>query len=78
MNESNKKSLIEFVKVFAIALLGFIVLIPNVEIWNMASFGHTDGFHVVVSILNLVGGFTGLYFFAKNVLFKKKTEVIKS
>lgn len=74
MTEKNKNSLIEFVKVLTIALLGFIALITNVEIWNLAALNQTDGFHVVVSILNLAAEIVALYFFGTKVLFKK-TEV---
>ncbi len=74
MTEKNKNSLIEFVKVLVVALLGFIALITNVEIWNMAAINQTDGFHVVVSILNLAAEAVALYFFGAKVLFKK-TEV---
>lgn len=74
MNESNKKSLLQFAKTLLVFVLGFVVLIPNVEIWNLASHGYTDVFHIVLSILNLIAGGTGLYFFGKKVLFKKTEE----
>lgn len=71
MSDSNKKSLLQFAKTLLVFILGFVVLIPNVEIWNLASEGYTGGFHIVVSILNLLAGGTGLLFFSKKILFKK-------
>lgn len=67
----------KFAKVFAVFLIGFIIIITNVEIWNLASVGQTDGFHVVVSILNFVLEGCGLYYVGKNVLFKKTEKVEK-
>ena len=67
MNEDNKKTLVQFLKVLSVFLLGFIALIVNVEIFNMAAGGHTDGFHVVLAIINLVAEGVGIYFYQKAI-----------
>ena len=67
MNENNKKTLVQFLKVLSVFLLGFIALITNVEIFNMAAKGYTDGFHVVVAILNLIAEGFGVYFYQKAI-----------
>lgn len=67
MNENNKKTLMQFLKVLSVFLLGFIALIPNVEIFNMAAKHYTDGFHVVVAILNLIAEGFGIYFYQKAI-----------
>jgi len=74
----NKNTLVQFLKVLSVFLLGFIALIPNVEIFNMASKGYTDGFHVVLAILNLLAEGVGIYFYQKVIgafsEFKTKKE----
>ena len=67
MNESNKKTLVQFLKVLSVFLLGFIAIIVNVEIFNMAHGGHTDGFHVVLAIINLIAEGVGAYFYQKAI-----------
>ena len=67
MNEDNKKTLVKFLKVLSVVLLGFIAIIVNVEIFNMASAGHTDGFHVVLAIINLIAEGVGVYFYQKAI-----------
>lgn len=64
---SNKETVLEWLKIVSVFLLAFIVLIPNVEIWNLAANKLTDGFHVVVSILNLIFGGAAVYFYQKKV-----------
>lgn len=64
---SNKESVLKWLKVVSVFLLAFVVLIPNVEIWNLASNKLTDGFHVVVSVLNLIFGGAAVYFYQKKV-----------
>ncbi len=67
MNEENKKSLVKFLKVLSVFLLAAIAIITNVEIWNVASSGGTDGFHVVVAILNFIAEGVGVYFYQKAI-----------
>ena len=67
MNESNKKTLVQFLKVLSVFLLGFVALITNVEIFNMAHAGHTDGFHVVLAIINFIAEGFGIYFYQKAI-----------
>lgn len=71
MTDSNKTNMIEFVKVLVLVILIFLTIIPNVEVWNCAYLGHTDKFHVWVSIFDFIveGGL--VTYFAKKVLFKK-------
>lgn len=73
MTDSNKRNIKEFAKVLALFILGFLAIITNVEIWNCASNGATDGFHVWVSILNFI--FEGFAIFEVwKWLFKKKNN----
>ena len=72
MTDNNKQSLIQFAKVLLIFILAFVVIIPNAEIWNLASQHLTDGFHVVLSVLNFVFG--GLCTFALGRKLLKKNE----
>lgn len=68
------KDIKQWLKVLLVALLGFCTIIPNAEIWNMAADGHTDGFHVWVSILDFIleGGL--VFYFSKFFLFKKEEK----
>lgn len=68
------KDVLTWLKVLLVFLLAFCVIIPNAEIWNMASEGHTDGFHVWVSIIDFIleGGL--VYYFSKFFLFKKEDK----
>ncbi len=50
----NKASIKKFLKVLVVVILGFAALVTNVEIWNAASLGHTDGFHVFMAIINFL------------------------
>ena len=70
MTERNKQTLIKFAKILCLVIIGFVALITNVEIWNVASDGGTDGFHVVLSIINLLLEGAAIFFFGK-WLFKK-------
>lgn len=70
MNASNKYSLMHGLCVLLIFILSFIVLIPNVEIWNMAYLGYTDTFHVIISVFNLLFGGLSVYVFSKALLNK--------
>jgi len=67
MNERNKNSLVQFLKVLSVFLLGFVALITNVEIFNMAHGGHTDGFHGWVAFINLISEGFGLYYYQKAI-----------
>ena len=64
---TNKENVLKWLKVVSVFLLAFIVLIPNVEIWNLAANKLTDGFHVAVSVLNLIFGGAAVYFYQKMV-----------
>lgn len=68
------KTILKFVVL--ILLIG-CVIVPNVEIWNMAALGHTDGFHVFFSILNFAVECGFVYFFSKKYLFKKEDKLDK-
>ena len=67
MTQSNKENVLSWLKVISVALLFFVVLIPNMEIWNLAANKLTDGFHVVFSVLNLIFGGFGLYLYQKKI-----------
>lgn len=62
------KSTRKFLKVLTIFILGFVALVTNVEIWNVAYLGHSDGFHVFMSIINFLFEGTVIYFIAKSWL----------
>lgn len=70
----NKETLIQFAKVLCVFLVAFLIIITNAEIWNMASSGYTDGFHVVVSILNFVWESVLSVLFFKKYVFTKKVD----
>lgn len=70
----NKESLMQFAKVLCAFLAAFLIIITNVEIWNMASSGYTDGFHVVVSVLNFVWEVAVSVLFFKKYVFAKKVD----
>lgn len=67
MTQSNKENILSWLKVISVFLFFFAVLIPNMEIWNLAANKLTDGFHVVFSVLNLIFGGFGLYLYQKNI-----------
>ena len=67
MTQSNKENILSWLKVISVFLLFFVVLIPNMEIWNLAANKLTDGFHVVFSVLNLIFGGFGLYLYQKKI-----------
>ena len=68
------KNIKQWLKVLLVVLLAFCAIIPNAEIWNMKADGHTDGFHVVVSVLDFIleGGL--IFQFSKFFLFKKEEK----
>lgn len=70
MNAKNKFELLHFLCILLICIMSFVVLIPNVEIWNMAHLGYTDTFHVIASIINLIFGGLSVYVFGKALLSK--------
>lgn len=67
----NKERIMDVAKAFLLMIMGFVALITNVDTWNMAYMGYTDGFHVVVSILNFMMEGLGIYWFARKILYKK-------
>lgn len=67
MTQSNKENVLSWLKVISVFLLFFVVLVPNVEIWNLAASKLTDGFHVTLSVLNLIFGGFGLYLYQKKI-----------
>ena len=67
MTQSNKENILSWLKVVSVFLLFFVVLIPNMEIWNLAANKLTDGFHVVFSVFNLIFGGFGLYIYQKKI-----------
>lgn len=68
------KNIKQWLKVLLVVLLACFTIIPNAEIWNMMADGHTDGFHVVVSVLDFIleGGL--IFYFSKFFLFKKEEK----
>lgn len=71
---SNKETMQEYGKVVWVFIVAFLIIITNVEIWNMAALGNTDGFHVCVSILNMAWEAVLSFAFFKKVVFKKSQE----
>ena len=69
---TNKESLLLFAKVLAVFVASFFAIITNVEIWNLAADHLTDGFHVVISVLNFLMEAGLITFFSLKYLFKKK------
>ena len=67
MTQSNKENILSWLKVISVFLLFFVVLIPNMEIWNLAANKLTDGFHVVFSVLNLIFGGFSLYLYQNQI-----------
>ena len=67
MTQSNKENVLSWLKVISVALLFFVVLVPNVEIWNLAANKLTDGFHVILSVFNLIFGGFSLYLYQKKI-----------
>ena len=67
MTQSNKENILSWLKVISVFLLFFVVLIPNMEIWNLAANKLTDGFHVVLSVFNLIFGGFSLYLYQKKI-----------
>lgn len=65
MNTNNKYQLMHGLCILLIFILSFVVLIPNVEIWNMAYFKYTDTFHVIISVFNLLFGGLSVYVFSE-------------
>ena len=70
MDARNKYSLMRGLCILLIFILSFIVLIPNVEIWNMVYLKYTDTFHVIISVFNLLFGGLSVYVFAKALINK--------
>ena len=68
MTQSNKENVLSWLRVISVFLLFFVVLVPNVEIWNLAASKLTDGFHVVFSVLNLIFGGFRLYLYQKKIV----------
>lgn len=68
------KDIKQWLKVLFVVLLVFCTIIPNAEIWNMKALGHTDGFHVLISVLDFIleGGL--IFYFSKFFLFKKEEK----
>ena len=58
MDESNKKRLIRFLKVFGLFLLAFVSIVTSSTVFNLAS----SGFSIVCAILNLIAEAVGIYF----------------
>ena len=61
-----------WLKVLLVFLLAFCTIIPNSEVWNLASEGHTDTFHVIVSIIDFIAEGLLIFYFSKFFLFKKE------
>ena len=66
------KEVLHWLKVLLVVLLIACTIIPNAEIWNMATENYTDGFHVFVSILDFILEGVLIFYFSKLVLFKNE------
>ena len=75
MNESNKKTLVEFGKVFALFLLGMIAIITSAGVWNGVHAGTIGSFYGWVAGLNLIAEGFGVWSLWK--FFFKKQEPVK-
>ena len=75
MNESNKKTLVEFGKVFALFLLGIIAIITSAGVWNGVHAGAIGSFYGWVAGLNLIAEGFGVWSLWK--FFFKKQEPVK-
>ena len=80
MNETNKKTLVNFLKVFSVMIFALIAIISGAAVWNAAAQGHMNGFYVAVSIINFIAEGVGIFFYQKAIgafsdfSFKKKSE----
>lgn len=74
MSDANKKTLKQFGKVTCAMIIALIIIITNVEIWNMFAVGSTDVFHLVVSIINIVWEVVVSALFFKKFMFKKEEQ----
>ena len=63
-----------YVKVLLVVLLVFCTIIPNNEIWNLATQGYTDCFHVLFSCLDFILEGALIYYISKHILFKKEPK----
>ena len=70
MNESNKKTLIEFGKVIVLFLIGMIAIITSAGVWNGVHAGAIGSFYGWVAGLNLIAEGFGVWSLWK-FLFKK-------
>jgi hypothetical protein len=75
MNESNKKTLVEFGKVFALFILGMIAIITSAGVWNGVHAGAIGSFYGWVAGLNLIAEGFGVWSLWK--FFFKKQEPVK-
>lgn len=74
MTDSNKQSLVSFLKGLLIFVLAMLTIITSAGIWNTYAQSNIDGFYFWCSIINFVAEGILIYFFAKKVLLVKKTE----
>ena len=74
MTDSNKQSLVHFLKVLLIFVLAMLTIVTSAGIWNTYAQSNIDGFYFLCSIINFVAEGILIYFFAKKVLLVKKTE----
>lgn len=70
MTDQNKKTLKHFGKVVWAMLIAMVIIITNVEIWNVFALGNTDVFHVIVSVINVIWEVVISALFFKRVVFK--------
>ena len=75
MNESNKKTLVEFGKVLALFILGMIAIITSAGVWNGVHAGAIGSFYGWVAGLNLIAEGFGVWSLWK--FFFKKQEPVK-
>lgn len=74
MNESNKKTLIEFSKVAVLFILGIIAIITSAGVWNGVANDAIGSFYGWVAGLNLIAEGFGVWSLWK-FFFKKKEPV---
>ncbi len=72
--ESNKKSIVTFLKAVPVLVVILAILVTHNSIWNFAHDGLADGFQVWMAIISFFVESSLLAWFCNTVLFKKKED----